>query len=137
MKEEWFKTNNNSDDGRTIIEISNLGRIKRKNGKIEYSKLRQIVTWNGKKKLIYRLIASMFLITVHRPDQTCIDHITHNPTGMNVNDVRNLRWCTVLENNNFPEFRENNSSGHKGKPSWNKGLKYKVVNGKAIVYEKQ
>lgn len=39
MKEEWFKTNNNSDDGRTIIEISNLGRIKRKNGKIEYSKL--------------------------------------------------------------------------------------------------
>jgi len=27
--------------------------------------------------------------------------------NMNINDVRNLRWCTPKENNNFPEAMAN------------------------------
>ena len=45
--------------------------------------------------------------------RTVIDHITHSPVGMNINDVRNLRWCTGAENAGFPEARANVKEGLK------------------------
>jgi hypothetical protein len=51
---------------------------------------------------------------VKLPDQNQIDHITHNPTEYNVNDVRNLRWCTQAENLNFDEARKNMSQSKSG-----------------------
>ena len=68
----------------------------------------------GTKQQAYRIIAENFLITVKRPDQNQIDHITHNPTEYNVNDVRNLRWCTQAENLNFDEARKNMSQSKSG-----------------------
>ena len=50
----------------------------------------------------------------------CVDHITHYPTNYNVNDIRNLRWCTKSENNNFDERRKDLSKAKKGKISPNK-----------------
>lgn len=119
MKEDWitFDTNryNNSDK---IVAVSNLGRIKRLNGKVEESKYRTRIC--GKR--IYHIIADNFLVTCRSKDQIFVDHITHKPVGMNINDVRNLRWCTQAENVRFAEHCENLSNSKKGKPTWNKGM---------------
>lgn len=104
--------------GRTIIAYSDTGLIKRLDGTIEESNYRTRIC--GER--IYRLIATNFLISVHSKEQSFIDHISHNPVGMNINDVRNLRWCTIKENNNFDEARENKSKSKKGHKAWNKGL---------------
>lgn len=105
--------------GSTFIAVSDTGMLLRKNGEIVPSTYRQCVSENRR---IYRIIANNFLITVRRPDQVQIDHITHNPVGMNINDVRNLRWCSEKENHGFVEARENNSKSHKGQIAWNRGL---------------
>ena len=116
--EQWVNTNNKCHRGNAIIAYSNMGRIKRLDGSIEESKYRTRI--RGER--IYRLIAANFLITVKNSEQIYVDHITHNPIGMNLNDARNLRWCTIKENNNFEEARDNKSKSKKGKSSWNKGL---------------
>lgn len=90
-----------------VVAVSNMGRWKKRDGRIENIALRTgRVLIDGKRVRAYIVIAEHFLITVRRPDQICIDHITHNPEGMNVNDVRNLRWCTHKENGNFEECKE-------------------------------
>jgi len=103
-----------------IVAISNTGKSKRLNGEITVISLRDRVTIDRDTLRSSRIIAENFLITVRRPDQTCIDHITHNPTDYNVNDVRNLRWCTKAENNAFEEARLNKSSSLTGDkhPAW-------------------
>lgn len=106
----------------TIVAISDDGYMMLHNGEIKVIPYRQhIRTTNGKIRA-YKLIADNFLITVHRPDQTMIDHMTHKPSNMNINDVRNLRYCTNAENLGFPESRENLSKAKKGKSTWNKGV---------------
>lgn len=110
MNEIWIETNNNSKNGDTIIKVSNKGRIWRKKGIIEESTYPQSLRINGKKTLIHRFIAEHFIPQTDEDialGRDCIDHITHYPTDMNVNDVRNLRWATQKENMNFPEAREN------------------------------
>lgn len=105
-----------------IIAVSDDGYMKLNNGEIKVIPYRQYIrTANGKIRA-YKLIADNFLITVHRPDQTIIDHMTHNPQCMNINDVRNLRYCTNVENLRFPEHCENLSKAKKGKSTWNKGV---------------
>ena len=90
-----------------VVAVSNMGMWKKRDGRIENIALRTgRVLIDGKRVRAYIVIAEHFLITVRRPDQICIDHITHEPEGMNVNDVRNLRWCTHKENNNFAELRK-------------------------------
>ena len=37
MEENWIETRNNSDNGTTIVAVSNMCRIRRKNGTVEYS----------------------------------------------------------------------------------------------------
>ena len=103
----------------TFIAVSDTGMLRRKNGEIVPSTYRHIISGNRR---IYRIIADNFLVTVRRPDQVCIDHITHNPVGMNINDVRNLRYCTQKENRSYPEAIENNSRSHLGQRAWNKSL---------------
>lgn len=109
-----------------IVAISNTGLIKYKNGVIKNSTLETKVIINGFSKRIYYHIAENFLQTVHRPDQIRIDHITHNTENMNINDVRNLRWCTKSENERFEEARENKSNAHKNKIKGDSefGIKY-------------
>lgn len=120
MKEEWVMIAHSKYTNRkTIVAVSNLGRIKRLDGSVEDSKYRTRLCGGHR---IYHIIADNFLITAHSKEQMYIDHITHNPSNMNINDVRNLRWCTIKENNNFEEACENKSKSKKGKPAWNKGI---------------
>ena len=111
MEESWINIDHKTTKGRVIVAVSNKGRIKLSNGTIEESKYNTLVN----RESIYRFIAKNFLITVRRPEQIYIDHISHNPIGMNINDVRNLRWCTIKENNSFEEIRIKMSESHKGK----------------------
>ena len=105
MTELWIKTNNKPIRGNIIIEISNMGRLKRLDGIIYGSKLRQTVKFNGKLTRVYRVIAETFL--PNPENKSCVDHKTHKPINMNINDIRNLRWCTHQENDSFPEAIKN------------------------------
>lgn len=113
MTEIWIKLNNNANRGDTIIEISNTGLMKCKNGTIKPIPLRQSTYYNGKLTLISRILAITFIPNPENKPQ--VDHITHNPENMNVNDIRNLRWCTNKENSNFPEGIENKRKVKLGK----------------------
>lgn len=92
-----------------IIAISNCGRLMRENGKIDIIKLRQYIMFEGKQTKIYRLLM-LFFKPKSEDDiingRNAVDHITHNPKDMYINDIRNLRWCTIKENANFNEAKE-------------------------------
>ena len=90
-----------------------MGRLKRSDGIIYNSKLRQTIKFNGKITRIYRVIAENFL--PNPENKPCVDHKTHAPRNMNINDVRNLRWCTYKENSNFAECKEKQRKAKLGK----------------------
>ena len=113
MIETWIKLNNNANRGDTIIEISNTGLMKCKNGTIKPIPLRQATYYNGKLTLISRILAIIFIPNPKNKPQ--VDHRSHNPKDMNVNDIRNLRWCTNKENSNFKECIENKRKAKLGK----------------------
>lgn len=137
MMEQWKNTNNTSYRGDTIVEVSNYGRLKLKSGEIRDSYYRQVMRYEGKSTKVHIVIAKLFIPKTEedvRLNRNCVDHITHSPVGININDIRNLRWCTYKENNNFeeakqhkreivrtPEWCENMSKGMKGRKPWNKG----------------
>lgn len=108
----------------SIRMISNTGKYRRSNGEIGILRKSHQVSIDGKKVRCSHLIAEHFLITVRRPDQVLIDHITHNPECYNVNNVLNLRWCTNRENCNFEEAREH-LSGRVGDKHSMYGKKHK------------
>lgn len=98
-----------------VVAISDRGNWKRRDGSIEPIPMRSgRVRIYGRRIRAYIVIAMNFLVTVRRPDQKQIDHITHHPSGMNPNDVRNLRWCSPKENQNFEEALENMSKAKLG-----------------------
>lgn len=116
---QWINTNNNCTKPTTIIAISDEGYIMRKSGVIEHSKYMHRLCFNNKLVSIHQVIAENFLPKTEEDialGRNQIDHITHNPVGMNVNDVRNLRWCTQKENCNFDECKLNHSIKSKDKP---------------------
>ena len=117
QKEIWISTGNKSNYSSTIIAVSNCGRIMRKNGKIEIASYRQRVHVREIQIRVYHFLANNF-ITKTEEDiikrRTFIDHITHTPTNMYINDVRNLRWCTNRENCNFQEAKLNRSKAKTG-----------------------
>ena len=119
--EEWIYIDHSVNHPRYITAISNRGRFLRNNGEIGVLSLRA----QARKYRVSRVIAENFLITVKRPDQIIVDHITHKPDGMYVNDVLNLRWCTQKENLNFEEAVANRVEAQTGKhigsdhPNWN------------------
>lgn len=116
IDEQWVTLTNDWIKPERIVAISNTGKYRRANGEIGESVLRKTrVLYGGRRLRIGIVIARHFLITVKAPNQDCLDHITHNPKEYNVNDVRNLRWCTKKENLNFEEARSNNSKAKKGK----------------------
>ena len=139
--EEWKNTNNTSYRHDTIVAVSNYGRLKLRNCEIKDSYYRQTMRYEGKHTRVHIVIAKLFIPKTEediRLNRNFIDHITHNPIGININDIRNLRWCTCKENNNFPEALQNKrdgslaktpewcaklSAGMKGRVPWNKGKK--------------
>jgi hypothetical protein len=112
IDEQWLELDKHSQKRDTIVAISNTGKYRKRNGEVGVLSLRQRGTGKGDRKTAkrcYHIIAENFLITVRRPDQNQIDHITHHPDGYEVNDVRNLRWCNKYENDNFEEAKANKS----------------------------
>lgn len=129
QKEIWIGTGYKKGHGHRrngIMAFSNCGRIIRLTGVIEESNIHTKITINRITKHLYRYIADYFIPKTEEDilkDRKCIDHITHNPVGMNINDVRNLRWCTHKENSNFDECKQNMIKSHLGKTPSNKGKK--------------
>lgn len=117
IDEKWIDLTKYKVFKKTIVAVSNTGKYRRSNGTEGILSIRQRVSYKGELERCSHIIADHFLITVKRPDQTYVDHITHNPTEYYVNDIRNLRYCTHKENLNFDEARENNSKAHRGEKS--------------------
>lgn len=121
---KWINlVNKHNTNELTIIAISDTGLMKRINGTISPIPYRQNVNHNGKHIRAYKLLAETFIPKTEDDiinNRNQIDHITHNPVNMNINDIRNLRWCTQKENLNFDEARHNNSLARKGKESCRK-----------------
>ena len=128
QKEIWVKTESNFRRGYNVIAFSNCGRIMRANGSCEVAKeLSRVKFNNNKNMLIHRAIALAFIPKTEDDilkQRDTIDQITHNPKDYFVNDVRNLRWCTIAENNGFEEIRQKMSLARKGKQSNVKGHKW-------------
>lgn len=153
MKEEWINIQHKKYKPNSIVAVSNTGKVKHYDGTITETTLRMsTIRYEGKLFRIHRLIAMLFIPKTEEDiklGRNTVDHITHNPIGMNVNDVRNLRWCTIKENNGFDEairnkngkkrteetciklskrkftddWRRKISESRKGKAPWNKGMK--------------
>mgnify|MGYP003546968911 FL=1 len=153
MKEEWIEIQHEKYKPNSIVAVSNTGKVKHYDGTITETSLRMsTIRYEGKLIRIHRLIAMLFIPKTEEDiklGRNTVDHITHNPIDMNVNDVRNLRWCTIKENNNFDEavsnknctkrnektcnklknrkftdeWRRKISESRKGKSPWNKGMK--------------
>jgi len=122
MNEIWIEIINKSNRHDAIIAISNLGNMKRRNGVIEPIPLRQLI----KREYSYRLLAEHFIPKTEEDieyNRNLIDHISHNPIDMNVNDIRNLRWCNRIENATFDEALSNQRNSKLGSIPWNKGKK--------------
>lgn len=118
MQEIWINLEHTSNHAHDIIAISNTGLIKHRNGIIEIAKLRSHTRVNGKDKYISIILAEHFIPKTEEDialERNYVDHITHNPSDMNVNNIRNLRWCTRLENDNFTEAKLNKSIAKKNK----------------------
>ena len=116
MREIWISTNVTNKQYNVIIAVSNKGRIMRRNGTIEYSRYMQECKKDGKRILIHKLLAEYFIPKTEddiMKQRTCIDHITHYPKDMCINDIRNMRWCTHKENCNFEERIHNLSIAKK------------------------
>ncbi len=90
-------------EGFENYEVSNLGKVRNmKNGRIikphlnENGYLKHWLFENNKKKYLslHRIIAIAF---IDNPEEKpCVNHIDENKLN---NDLSNLEWCTVKENN--------------------------------------
>lgn len=138
QKEIWFSVPTTARDSRRVIALSNCGRAMRKNGEIFETNYLTRIKFKDKSYHVYRLIIEYFKPKTEDDiikNRNIVDHITHNPIGIGINDIRNLRWCTQRENCNFNEAIHNLSNKKKtttefgvlflekyGKPSENKKL---------------
>lgn len=101
---------------KTVIAISNCGRCMLANGEITIAELRKSICYNGRNKTLSSILAELFIPKSEDDiikNRNIVDHITHNPSNMHVNDVRNLRWCTKKENSNFEEAIINMTKANK------------------------
>lgn len=116
-----------------LYQVSNTGRVRslNYNGTRKTKVLKQITDKlgykrvnlfkNNKKKnyLVHRLVALAFIPNPN--NYPIINHKDENPSN---NYYKNLEWCTYEYNNNYGTKKQKISESMKGKPAWNKGLRY-------------
>ena len=110
QKEIWKKVvrKNKRKRYNNIIAVSNCGRVMYANGEIKFSNYEQRILVNDKSIHLYNIFAELFIDKTEDDimyGRNIVDHITHEPVNMNINDIRNLRWCTRKENCNFDEIK--------------------------------
>lgn len=115
MEEIWINIRPQNSHRFAITDVSNLGMVRYSNGAVKVAPMYGHVMVNGSRKEISHIIAEAF-VKKDNENQTLVDHRSHNPVGMNINDSRNLRWCTHKENSNFEEAKANMVDGMTGKP---------------------
>ena len=101
-----------------ITDLSNFGNVKYGDGSVCASTMYQRVRVNWKTIPISHIVAENFVPKTSEDiamARNLVDHKTHAPTDINVNDFRNLRWCTHKENSNFDECKRNMHLGMRGK----------------------
>lgn len=101
-------------EGFENYEISNLGNVKNsKTDRIlkpnKNKRGYHNVDINGKKKLIHQLVALAFLQNPNNWKH--VDHINNDTLDNNIN---NLRWCSIQQNNRNQRINCMNTSGYKG-----------------------
>jgi hypothetical protein len=109
MEEEYRKIK-----GYENYSVSNYGNIRNDvTGKILKASLNgqgyKRVRLNGKTIKVHRLVSEAFIPNAN--NKKYIDHIDNDRTNNNVN---NLRWVTIQENNFNQSISKNNISGFKG-----------------------
>lgn len=115
MEEIWINIRPQHSSNFAITDVSNLGRVRYSNGTVKVASMYGHISVNGVRKEISHIIAESF-VNRDNENQTLVDHRSHNPVGMNINDFRNLRWCTHKENSNFEEAKTNMVTSMTGKP---------------------
>lgn len=115
MEEIWINIRPQHSSRFAITDVSNLGRVRFSNGMVKIAPMYGKVMVDGVSSEISHIIAESF-VKRDNETQTLVDHRSHNPVGMNINDFRNLRWCTHKENSNFEEAKANMIAGMTGVP---------------------
>ena len=117
IKETWIPITRKCKCGRIIVSVSDRGRAQWNNGEITEPRMYARLNIDGEQIQLSRFLAEHFIPRTESDilaGRNLIDHKTHEPVGMAINDVRNLRWCTNKENSSFPEARKNISEGNIG-----------------------
>ena len=101
--------------------------------KDKYGYLKVILYKNGKGKnlKIHRLIALHYI--PNPENKLCIDHIDRNRTN---NNITNLRWATISENQINRTYTKNNKLKEKNIRKHHNGFQIRIVRNK-LVYTKQ
>ena len=126
MAQEFFNECWRSTDGYINYQVSNLGRVRNattgrilKPGKDKdgYEKVVLRKDNCSKTHKVHRLVARECL---ENPEsKPCVDHIDHDKAN---NQMTNLRWATLSENQGNQQLQANTSSKYKG-VSWHKRIK--------------
>lgn len=114
--EKWVKLPRTHKNGRTIVALSNYGRIKYATGEIENTKRYQTIydpinvcKRNVNMVEVYKLVCYYFPEEDLFDKNKCIDHIKFYTKYPNAR--KNLRQCTHKENANFAEAKLHHKLG--------------------------